>query len=74
MWYILGTLIKGSWKTTAVTVLGAIGIMATQLQNLLDDDPATVFSWEMFWVAGVLVLVGLFAKDGDKTSEEVGLK
>lgn len=74
MWHMLGMMIKGSWKTTSVTALGAIGIITAQLQNLLDEDPNTVFSWEMFWVAGILVLVGLFSKDGDKSSEDIGLK
>ena len=65
--------IKGNWKTTVVAVLGAIAVTLKEVMDLLDNNPKTVFEWENFWTLGVIVLIGLFAKDGDKTSNELGI-
>jgi len=66
--------IKGNWKTTLLAVLAAVILILTEVKDLLDGNPKTVFEWEKFWTLGIIVLIGLFAKDSDKTSEELGLK
>jgi len=65
--------IRGNVKTTAAAALGAVALICTQLGALLDDDPATVCDWNTIILGGVVVLVGLFAKDGDKSTEELGI-
>lgn len=62
-----------SWKTTAVGVLSGIGLLVAQLTNLLDADPDTVLSVEIVVTALALIGGGIFAKDGDKKSTDVGL-
>lgn len=65
--------IKGNWKTTLCAVLAAVILILTEVSDLLDGNPKTVFEWEKFWVLGIIVLIGLFSKDGDKTSKEIGI-
>lgn len=63
-----------NWKTTIVGFLTGIILCAKQLVNLLDKDPETVFVTSIF-ITGLGALgLGMFAKDGDKTSEDVGIK
>jgi hypothetical protein len=56
-----------SWKTTVISILGASVLVATQIGNILDDDPKTVFNWEITQGALVILGVGILAKDGDKS-------
>lgn len=62
-----------SWKTSAVGILSGVGILIAQLTVYLDSDPATVVSIEAIGTALALLGVGIFAKDGDKKSSDVGL-
>jgi len=63
-----------SWRTTIVGVLTAITLVAPQLLALLDNDPATVFSLDLF-IAGLGAMgIGIFARDNDKSSENVGVR
>lgn len=62
-----------SWKTALMGVGSALSILIILIVALFDGDPATVPAWETA-VPGILSALGLMAaKDGDKTSEEVGL-
>jgi len=63
-----------SWKTSAVGFLSGLVIVATQIIALLDTDPATVFSYEALVAALAVMGIGFFARDNDKSSEEVGTK
>lgn len=65
--------IKGNWKTTVVAVVGAIIVTLKEVMDLLDNNPKTVFEWEKFYTLGVIVLIGIFCKDGDKTSKDLGI-
>jgi hypothetical protein len=60
-----------SWKTTAIGILTGLVLIAPQLINLLDGDPSTVFSTSAFWAGIAAMGFGVFAKDGDKSSEDV---
>lgn len=65
---------KGSWKTTAAGLAGVVGIVAMALQAHFDGDPATVAEWGIV-IPTVISQIGLlFARDNDKSSEQVGLK
>ena len=62
-----------SWKTTLCGVLGAVAAAITLVaQPLLDADPATVPQWGPFSVAVTAAFGLLFARDNDKSSEDVG--
>lgn len=63
-----------NWRTTTVGVLTGAILCLTQLVNLLDNDPETVFTLSLFLTGLGALGIGVFAKDGDKTSEDVGLK
>jgi len=64
-----------SWKTTLCGVLGIVAAAITLLAiPVLDSDPATVANWGAF-TAAISTAVGLFfARDNDKSSEDVGVK
>lgn len=61
-------------KTTTLGICAGLMILVPQVKALVDDDPNTNVSYEQV-VAGLgLMGVGIAAKDGDKTSEDVGTK
>ena len=62
-----------SWKTTALGFISGLLIILPQIQNLLDGDPETVFSETICMTGIALMGLGITAKDGDKTSKELGL-
>lgn len=66
--------LKGSWKTTAIGILGGIVILANQAIAFLDTDPETVFSFGQVAAALGMFGIGIFSRDNDKSSEEVGAK
>lgn len=61
-----------SIKTTFWGIVGFLGIVATQIYYIGDADPETTFSVEAVIAGLSLIGVGWFARDNDKTSEEVG--
>lgn len=71
-----GALKKGlkSWKTTAAGWAAAVGLGLTEVSKFLDGDPSTEPQWGLV-IGAFAVLVGFtMARDGDKSSEEVGAK
>lgn len=60
-----------SWKTTALGIIAALLLILPQIQAMLDADPATVASWEAFATGLGILGIGAFAKDGDKSTEDV---
>lgn len=62
-----------SWKTTIIGFLTGLMLAAPQIINLLDNNPETLFSFEIFIAALGAMGLGVFAKDGDKSSKELGL-
>lgn len=60
-----------SWKTTIIGFLAGIIICATQIVAILDSDPATVFELSIFLAGLAAMGIGVFAKDGDKSTEDV---
>lgn len=66
--------ISGSWKTT---VFGAGGL-GTAIWNiasmLLDGDPSTNPDWGVYLPLIFAAGVGLFARDNDKSSQDVGIR
>lgn len=63
-----------NWRTTIVGILTGLMVMIPQIINLLDNDPATVFSLAIMMAGLGTMGVGVAAKDGDKSSEDLGLK
>jgi len=60
-----------SWKTTAVGWLTGLVIIFTQLAAQLDSDPETTFELSVFLTGLAALGIGTFAKDGDKSTEDV---
>jgi len=65
---------KSSWKTTAASVAALLSLLLTVAKQLLDNDPTTNPDWAVVLPLIFAALTGLFARDDDKTSEEVGAK
>lgn len=63
-----------NWRTTIVGFLTGLVIITTQIVAALDSDPATVFEIGIFFAGLAAIGIGVFAKDGDKSSEDVGIK
>ena len=59
-----------SWKTTAIGVLVFVESLAVALRAFLDSDPSTVADWNIVIVAATAMVGLLFAKDGDKSTED----
>lgn len=64
----------GSWITTAF--LGVPGVIEvwTEVSKWLDEDPATTMSTGGLILGIGLIIGGMVARDGNKSSEEVGAK
>ena len=64
-----------SWKTTTCGILTAIGAAISMIAiPLLDENPETAANWTGA-AAAIMAAVGfLFARDNDKTSEDVKAK
>ena len=60
-----------SWQTTALGIITALVLILPQLQAAIDGDPATVASWELIATGLGMLGIGAFAKDGDKSTEDV---
>lgn len=58
----------GSWRTTAIGIAALLVAVGVQAQNLLDNDPETVFEFRDIGIA--LTALGLFTARDNKTSDE----
>jgi len=64
-----------SWRTTVCGVLSIIAAGITLIAiPLLDADPGTMPNWSAFGVAAVAGIGLIFARDNNKSSEDVGIK
>jgi len=67
-------IMNGSKETTIAGLFAGVALIAGELSDLLDNDPATLFDITVV-VAAVGMIVGfLRARDNNKSSEDVGLK
>lgn len=61
-----------SWKTTVAGVGAALTVIGAALKAFFDGDPSTNVDWAVT-IPALLASIGLiFARDNDKSSEEVG--
>ena len=68
--------LTASLKSTNTTVLGVlilIGAIVDAATLLADGDPSTMPDWNTVGVAA-MGLIGILAKDGSKSSKDVGLE
>jgi hypothetical protein len=67
----------GSWKTTVCGVCGIVAAIAVGVKAVLDGDPNTSIDIGSI-VTAIAVLApsiaAIFARDNDKSSEDVGVK
>jgi len=65
---------KTSWKTTVAGIAVAVGILAAQIGNVLDDDPETVFSYAALVTALGSLGIGWFSRDKNVSSKASGVE
>ena len=65
---------KKSWKTTVMGIAAAVGIIAAQITNVLDADPATVFDYTAIIAALGAMGIGWFSRDKDVSSKSSGVE
>jgi hypothetical protein len=66
---------KGSWKTTLCGVLGVVASAITMIaQPLLDGNAATEPQYAAFGTIAIAAVGLLFARDNNKSSEDVGAR
>ena len=63
-----------NWRTTIVGFLTGLVLGASQIINLLDNDPETLCDIKILIAAFGAMGIGVFAKDGHRTSQDLGLK
>lgn len=64
-----------SWKTTTCGILGILAALITLvLVPLLDGKPETLPQFENFAAVVLPSIAALFARDNNKSSEDVGAK
>jgi len=61
-----------SWKTTAVGFMAGAVLIITELIALLDGNAETEFVWANVAAGLAAFGIGFFARDNDKSSEDVG--
>lgn len=63
-----------SWKTSAAGLGTILTTLGTTLNQLMDGNPATNPDWNLVLPLLFTGCIGLFARDNDKSSEQVGAK
>jgi hypothetical protein len=63
-----------SWKTSVAGGSALLVIISTTVKQLTDGDPNTNPDWNVVIPLLFTGLIGLFSRDNDKTSEDLGLK
>ena len=61
-----------SWKTSTAAIAGLVALVASVAKQLTDGDPVTNPDWSVVVPLFITSLTGIFARDNDKTSEQVG--
>lgn len=60
-----------SWKTTLCGIIGALVMLLPQVLAVLDNNPATIVNWQIVMAGLAMLGIGVAAKDGDKSTEDV---
>ena len=63
-----------SWKTTLLGVLQFIAVLIPQVQEVIADGDFSNVDFKLLFASGSTLLALIFARDGDKSSEDVGAK
>ena len=61
-----------SWKTSGAGAAVLLAALSTLLTSLTDNNPATNPDWNVFFAQAAAALGLLFARDNNKSSEQVG--
>lgn len=65
---------KTSWKTTLFGAGGLATVIFNAVSAVLDGDPSTNPDWNLIFAAALPAIGLLFARDDNRTSEDVGAK
>lgn len=63
-----------SWKTTLAGIAAIIGAIALAISHQFDADPTTIADWGAVFTVVAAGVGLLFARDNNRSSEEVGAK
>lgn len=63
-----------SWKTSVLGIIGGLMLLLPQIGAVLDDDPETNPDWQEITAGLALMGIGVSARDGDKSSQDVGVR
>ncbi len=63
---------SSSWKTSTASISGLVVLVAATLKQLTDGDVNTNPDWNIVVPLFITSLTGIFARDNDKSSEQVG--
>ena len=63
-----------NWKTTGAGVAAILVAVSAALRAFTDNDPATAVDFASLLAACIAGIGLICARDGDKTSEQVGAK
>lgn len=61
-----------SWRTTTAGILAIVGSICAAVSAELDGNPDTSANWAAVIPAAIAGIGLVFARDNDKTSEDVG--
>ena len=62
-----------SWKTTLLGVMAFLIILMETATAMWDNDPSTIANWNEVVEAFMFMIALFIARDGDKSSEDVGV-
>ena len=63
-----------SWKTTIFGAGGLLAVVVSVISTLFDGDATTNPDWALLIAATGPAIAAIFARDNDKSSEDVGTK
>ncbi|GAF78643.1 unnamed protein product, partial [marine sediment metagenome] len=63
-----------SWRTTLAGIAAVVAVLSGAVAAQFDADPTTVPNWELVWATLFAALGLAFARDNDKSSEDVGAR
>lgn len=63
-----------SWKTTLIGLISGIMLILPQISTVLDEDPTTNPEYQMILAGLAAMGIGGFARDNNKSSQDIGIR
>lgn len=62
-----------SWKTSILGIIAGLLIILPEIRNFLDGNPETMLNETVILTGLAMMGIGVSAKDGDKSSKQLGI-